>query len=422
MRRALPPSAPPLAPSWSSQPPVSAPLGRLACIVSVAVVWWTALSAIPTIGVLAAGTSASSTTTVTMTGILSATSVNAVASTGIPSRYKCRAGALGVLQGPAGFLDFSTTTMSSTPTTAVTTTTTAVSSSQWAFPTYSVGTGTTDSTGSGQASGADPPAVGGATDGNAANVAAPDAPMMDAPAFPDPATTTPDAVAPAVETTPDPVTPTTADTPTSTVAPPVIVSETTTTAPQATTTAQQTTTQQQQPQTQTTACKSCGVKFSGSKTDYLASHNFYRSLYSLPALTQSDKLAADAASALAAIPCGQLIHQNLNGEGENLYLFGATNLQQYGVTIGTAIDSWMEEDTLYFQYGNNGLSPTSAWNNSPMEVGHFTQIVWSATTQVGCATLVCDVHTFVAGCRYSGPGNVFLNGKLLDPFTNQVIE
>jgi hypothetical protein len=40
------------------------------------------------------------------------------------------------------------------------------------------------------------------------------------------------------------------------------------------------------------------------------------------------------------------------------------------------------------------------------DVGHYTQIVWAATTQVGCATQTCPDSSPFTVCDYSPPGKL----------------
>jgi len=84
---------------------------------------------------------------------------------------------------------------------------------------------------------------------------------------------------------------------------------------------------------------------------------------------------------------------SLGAFGENL---AAGTGSDYG--IASAIASWVNEDKDY--------DP-----NNPQS-SHFTQVVWKATTKVGCAVQSCDgifaasfgkAHFYV--CEYDPPGN-----------------
>ena len=101
------------------------------------------------------------------------------------------------------------------------------------------------------------------------------------------------------------------------------------------------------------------------------------------------------ADRLAASGRRSLQHDPNTDDGENLWMgtSGAFSLTQM-------LDSWGEEK----QYFTNGIfpnvSPTHHWS----DVGHYTQMIWSTTTQVGCGISTGSGFDFFV-CRYSPPGN-----------------
>lgn len=70
-----------------------------------------------------------------------------------------------------------------------------------------------------------------------------------------------------------------------------------------------------------------------------------------------------------------------------------------------AVDLWYNEGSQY-NYSNPGFSPAT---------GHFTQVVWVGSKQLGCAVGNCPNGVNVSGqnwqypmyfCEYNPPGNV----------------
>ncbi len=132
----------------------------------------------------------------------------------------------------------------------------------------------------------------------------------------------------------------------------------------------------------------------GSTAELLAAHNAYRASLGLPPLRWSNQLAAHAqrwADHLAEI--GELEH---SGPGQNLAMAksGTQSLTQL-------VDLWGSEQT----YFTNGYFPAISTTGNWMDVGHYSQMVWNATTKVGCG--VADNYgREVLVCDYDPPGNV----------------
>ena len=154
--------------------------------------------------------------------------------------------------------------------------------------------------------------------------------------------------------------------------------------PATTTTAQQ----QQQEQVQETSVTedSNNDNFSSSMTNV---HNAKRSLHvDTGSLTWSEELAAYAQNYADQYDCsGNLVHSG-GPYGENLAL-------GYGLT--GAVDAWYDEISKY-NYDDPGYSP---------QTGHFTQVVWKSSTQVGCGYKYCGSYwgDYVV-CEYAPAGNV----------------
>jgi hypothetical protein len=80
------------------------------------------------------------------------------------------------------------------------------------------------------------------------------------------------------------------------------------------------------------------------------------------------------------------------------------NLAGFGGSPGTptrVVGNWLEERACY-RYGPLG-HPAEC--SCPGGCGHYTQIVWRASTQVGCGVATCGGEE-VWTCQYSPAGNM----------------
>lgn len=140
--------------------------------------------------------------------------------------------------------------------------------------------------------------------------------------------------------------------------------------------------------------------------EMLAAHNKARASAkptpkpALPPLTWSPE-AAKVAQTYAA-EC-RFEHNPKRGKyGENL----AAAAPPGSKTNAGVVEDWMSEASDY-SYASNTCAPGKA-------CGHYTQVVWRNTTQVGCATVICTKNSPFGSqaptwqlwvCNYSPPGN-----------------
>ncbi|KAK6360373.1 hypothetical protein TWF730_006516 [Orbilia blumenaviensis] len=128
--------------------------------------------------------------------------------------------------------------------------------------------------------------------------------------------------------------------------------------------------------------------------------NTYRDWYNATALVWNDTLAE--AAEVAIEEC--IFEHSGQPYGENLAA-GYPN-------VSAAITAWKDEVDQY-DYGDPDFS---------METGHFTQLVWTNTTQIGCARKECggegEAPGWFLACEYSPHGNVL--GQFQDNVEEQV--
>ena len=119
---------------------------------------------------------------------------------------------------------------------------------------------------------------------------------------------------------------------------------------------------------------------------------------SIPILTWSSPIAATAQS--WANGCNYA-HGGAVGYGQNIYA-GAG----FTPTLASASLAWAEEAPDY-DYPSNSCA-------AGKQCGHYTQIVWRSTTQVGCGQAMCTINSpfgaqfptwYFIVCDYSPPGN-----------------
>lgn len=126
--------------------------------------------------------------------------------------------------------------------------------------------------------------------------------------------------------------------------------------------------------------------------EILTSHNEIRSRHSASALKWNSQLASEAqrwAEELASRNCIQ--SSSSNDYGENIAYMSGGSLTGRRVT-----DMWYEEHDKY-RYGNPGFSTNT---------GHFTQIVWQSSKEMGAGKAVSSSGAQFVVARYQPPGNV----------------
>jgi uncharacterized protein YkwD len=147
-------------------------------------------------------------------------------------------------------------------------------------------------------------------------------------------------------------------------------------------------------------CQKCGIDpkclggdpgLSSDFTEMLNAHNGYRARHGTPPLSWSPELAKGAQDWANACTKqhSKDAWQGENGFGENLYWGSGT-----AGDAKDAVDWWYGEIKNY-----NFAAP--AWSPA---VGHFTQVIWKGSKQLGCGAARCGNENYWV-CRYSPTGN-----------------
>lgn len=210
--------------------------------------------------------------------------------------------------------------------------------------------------------------------------------------------TSSEVLAPAPETTTEVPAPETTEAPApeTTEAP---APETTYEAPQTTEQPAVTATEEPTQTTEETQPTESGTQDNSQQLDSFAQdiidyHNRVRAEHSAPALTWNQDLANYAQNYLDGSQCN-FAHSG-GPYGENIAL---------GYSPHEAMVAWYDEYQQY-DYASGQFSSST---------GHFTQMVWKDTTEVGCATINCDGWGPYLACEYTPRGNI------IGEFTSNVL-
>jgi len=138
----------------------------------------------------------------------------------------------------------------------------------------------------------------------------------------------------------------------------------------------------------------------GAEGIWLAAHNRERAAFGTAPLRWNPELAAEARGWAERLARANVLRHSSralrNGTGENLWMGSAGYYSPADMIAAFA------GEKRYFRAGTfPDVSRTGNWG----DVGHYTQIVWADTREVGCAT-ARGRHLEVLVCRYWPAGNV----------------
>lgn len=145
----------------------------------------------------------------------------------------------------------------------------------------------------------------------------------------------------------------------------------------------------------------------GYQAEVLQCHNVHRSNHSAPALTWSPSLASTAQKIASTCNYGHSMNIDGGGYGQNIAAgVGPGNIAKI------ISDMFYNHELPAFgdQYGVANPTGFEKW-------GHFSQVVWKKTSEVGCHTCDCskkgglknvggNVAPWFTVCNYKSPGNV----------------
>ncbi|KAI5861105.1 PR-1-like protein [Durotheca rogersii] len=144
-------------------------------------------------------------------------------------------------------------------------------------------------------------------------------------------------------------------------------------------------------------------------------HNIHRSNHSSTDVTWSEKLAGYAAATAATCIMAHDMNQGDGGYGQNLANWaqssGAAALGATGAVKMAVTDMWYNGEFSKFLpqfYGQAtpDMSSFESW-------GHYSQLLWKSSTELGCASQFCekgtmydDFDAWYTVCNYGPAGNV----------------
>ncbi|XDV37774.1 hypothetical protein PO909_007329 [Leuciscus waleckii] len=129
------------------------------------------------------------------------------------------------------------------------------------------------------------------------------------------------------------------------------------------------------------------------KKEFLETHNQYREQHHAPPLVYSEDLCKAAQLwADHLLEKGSLGHSDTEN-GENVYY--SSSSAKKTLTGKEAVDSWYSEIKVY-DFKKSGNQP---------KTGHFTQVVWKSSTELGVGLATDGNKKFVVG-QYKPAGNI----------------
>jgi len=111
--------------------------------------------------------------------------------------------------------------------------------------------------------------------------------------------------------------------------------------------------------------------------------------------------------------CCNFEHSGTPGVGENIFEQGGSPMDVTS-NFNMAVSDWSSELPNNFTY-----RASNVFTDDDMAAGHYTQLAWAATSQVGCGYASCPnlnpgMQSVFVVCQYYPPGN-YLNQVIYNP-------
>jgi len=131
--------------------------------------------------------------------------------------------------------------------------------------------------------------------------------------------------------------------------------------------------------------------------EFVTRHNYWRHQVNSPNIVWSETLAQYAYEWAKHLSDNNLFeHRSQNKYGENIFMCSTCSAKTYSPS--QVVDDWASEKS---QYNGETIS-----NSNFSAFGHYTQLIWCETTQVGCAMVQDKSGNMVVVCNYAPPGNM----------------
>jgi uncharacterized protein YkwD len=133
------------------------------------------------------------------------------------------------------------------------------------------------------------------------------------------------------------------------------------------------------------------------KNEFVARHNYWRNQVGSPAVVWSEQLATYAYEWAKHLADNDLFEHRQNDKyGENIFMCYSCSAQTF--TPSKVVDDWASEKKYY--HGENITGSNFS------KFGHYTQVIWCQTTQLGCAMVPTTNGNMIVVCNYSPAGNM----------------